>query len=57
MYKKYGGKKLSFSSDAHFYNQLNNYYLEQDKYFQLIKDCGFDKLYYFVNRKQCEFKI
>ncbi len=57
MYKKYGGKKLSFSSDAHFYNQLNNYYLEQDKYFQLIKDCGFDKLCYFVNRKQCEFKI
>lgn len=55
IYKECGGTKLSLSSDAHFLEQLVDYYKEQEHYFNLIKQAGFKELYYFINRK--EYKI
>lgn len=57
IYKKCGGKKITFSSDAHYLSQLEDYYNEQNKYFEIIKNAGFGELSYFVKRKEYKFKI
>lgn len=57
IYKKYGGTKLSLSSDAHNIDQFINYNKEQEKYIKVIKECGFNELYYFIKRKQNKFEI
>lgn len=57
IYKKCDGTKLTLSSDSHFYEQLDDYYNEQDDFIKIIKECGFNELYYFVNRKQHKFEI
>lgn len=54
MYKECGGKKLTLSSDAH---QICKYRLEFDKHIQTIKEMGFDKLSYFIKRKEYFFEI
>ena len=57
IYKECGGTKLSFSSDAHFLAQLEDYYKEQDEFINVIKEMGFNELYYFINRKQHKYII
>lgn len=57
IYKKCGGTKLSFSSDAHFTEQLVDYYNDQEHYINLIKQAGFSELYYFIKRKEFKYII
>lgn len=57
IYKECGGTKLSLSSDAHFLEQLVDYYNDQEHYINLIKQAGFNELYYFINRKEYKFII
>ena len=54
LYKSLQGTKLTLSSDAHI---IDRYMEGFDKYKQIIKDCGFDHLCYFVKRKCYNFDI
>ena len=54
LYKECGGKKLSLSSDAH---QVSKYRLDFDKHIKTIKEMGFDKLSYFIKRKEYFYNI
>ena len=57
MYKKYGGVKLTLSSDAHFLDQIDSYYNNQERIMCIIKECGFNQLSYFVKRKEYIYEI
>lgn len=57
IYKKYGGTKLSLSSDSHTMIQFNKYLESKQDLIDVIKECGFNELYYFVKRKQYKFEI
>lgn len=53
-YKSLGGSKLTLSSDGHD----NDHYLHMfDYYKQIIKDCGFDYLCYYVKREEYHYDI
>ena len=54
VYKDCGGKKLTLSSDAH---QVSKYRLDFDKHIKTIKEMGFDKLSYFIKRKEYFYNI
>lgn len=54
LYKKLGGKYLTLSSDAH---EIKRFRQSFDYYMSLIKQCGFDSLCYFVDRKRKEFVL
>lgn len=54
LYKSLGGTRLTLSSDAH---SVERYKSSYDHYLKLIKECGFDYLVYFINRKENEYKI
>lgn len=49
LYKSLGGTDLTMSSDAH---EVDRYMSSFDKYRKIIKEEGFDKLCYFVNKKK-----
>lgn len=49
LYKELGGTKLTLSSDAH---SVERYCSGFDKYIEMIKNCGFDHLVYYVKRKE-----
>ena len=49
LYKELGGNYLTLSSDAH---EINMYCHHFDKYINVIKQAGFNKLVYFVNRER-----
>ena len=49
LYKQLGGTYLTISSDSH---RCEKYYENFDKYISLIKEAGFKKLTYFVNRQK-----
>lgn len=54
LYKSLGGINLTISSDAHSAER----YLDDMSYYQKIaKECGFDHLVYFVNRKKYNYSI
>lgn len=57
LYKKYGGTKISFSSDAHTLEQEQSYYLKQKEYINIFKELGFNELYYFIKRKPYKFSL
>lgn len=54
LYKKLGGKNLTLSSDAH---KIDRFCIHFDKYISLIKECGFDHLNYFIDRKRYDIDI
>ena len=54
VYKECGGKKLTLSSDAH---KTSKYRLDFDKHMAVIKEMGFDKLSYFIKRKEYYYDI
>lgn len=54
LYKSLGGKYLTLSSDAH---KICDFRREFDKYINLIKECGFESLTYYVNREKYLLKI
>lgn len=54
LYKDLGGNKLALSSDAH---EASYYHLHFDKYMKIIKDCGFNDLSYFINRKEYKYHL
>ena len=54
LYKECGGKKLTLSSDAH---KTSKYRLDFDKHIETIKEMGFDKLSYFIKRKEYFYNI
>ncbi len=56
-YKELGGSKLTLSSDAHKMEALNDYYMSQAKYLQIIKDAGFNYLCYYIKRKEYHYDI
>jgi len=49
LYKSLGGELLTVASDAHEANRL---YSNIDKYIDIIKQEGFSKIVYFINRKR-----
>lgn len=51
LYKEIGGVKLTLSSDSHKEEDYEKYYERIEKYLKIIKECGFNKLCYFVKRK------
>lgn len=53
-YKELGGKLLTIGSDAHSTDRISCMFSE---YSTLIKDCGFNDLYYFKKRKPFGYKI
>lgn len=53
-YKTLGGKKLTLSSDAH---RIDRYLDNFNKYKDIIKECGFNYLCYYVKRKEYHFDI
>ena len=57
IYKECGGTKLTLSSDAHFLAQQEDYYNLQEDFIKVIKEAGFNELYYFIKRKQHKFMI
>ena len=57
LYKECGGTKLTLSSDAHFLAQQEDYYNLQEDFIKVIKEAGFNELYYFIKRKQHKFMI
>ena len=54
LYKKCGGEILTVGSDAHCTDDLGKGIAEG---ISLAKKCGFDKIYYYDNRKPIEIKI
>ena len=54
LYKKLGGKYLTLCSDAH---DITRFHKDFDKYISIIKECGFNHLTYFVNRKKHLYTI
>ena len=53
-YKKLGGEKITLSSDAHIINRyLDNF----EKYKNIIKECGFNYLCYYIKRKEYHYDI
>lgn len=54
LYKKLGGKRVTLSSDAH---STDRYMSSFNKYMQIIKDCGFNELCYYIQRKEYRYKI
>ena len=54
LYYSLGGRDLTLSSDAH----VENRYLSSfDQYKEIIKECNFKYLCYFINRKKYKFYI
>ena len=49
LYKSVGGERLTISSDCHDVRRFEEY---QDKYIDIIKKYGFNKLVYFVNKEE-----
>ena len=54
IYKECGGKKLTLSSDAH---KVSKYKLDFDRHIGVIKEMGFNKLSYFIKRKEYFYNI
>lgn len=54
IYKKMGGTKVTLSSDAH---SARRYRSSFDYYKNIIKDCGFDYLVYYVKQEEYRFPI
>ncbi len=54
LYKKLGGNKITLSSDAHV---LNHYMKDFSHYKKLLKELGFNKLSYFIKRKEYKYEI
>ena len=54
LYKSLGGEKLTLSSDAHSVDRYNSSF---PRYIKIIKECGFNKLRYYVKRKEYTFDI
>jgi len=54
LYKECGGVHLTLSSDAH---SQERYLANFDYYKNIIKECGFDHLCYFVQRKRYLYEI
>lgn len=52
LYKSMGGENLTLSSDSH---RLEQFMYNFDVYMDLIKQCGFDHLNYFIKRKSYKF--
>lgn len=53
-YKDLGGKLITLGSDAHRTEHMGK---DIDKAMMLIKSCGFDRYYYYINRKPNEILI
>ena len=53
-YKKLGGEKITLSSDAH---TINRYLDNFEKYKNIIKECGFNYLCYYIKRKEYHYDI
>lgn len=49
LYKSLGGTRLTLSSDAH---SSDRYCSSFDKYINMIKECGFDHLVYYIKQKE-----
>ena len=54
LYKECGGTKLTLSSDAH---KAYKYRLDFDKHIKTIKEMGFNKLSYFIKRKEYYYDL
>lgn len=54
IYKECGGSKLTLSSDSH---TIQTFMVDFDKYTNVIKECGFDKLSYFIKRHEYFYYI
>lgn len=54
MYKDCGGQKLTLSSDSH---TTEFFMVNFETYTQIIKECGFNKLSYFIKRKEYTYNI
>lgn len=54
LYKSLGGVKLTLSSDSHIINDYRNRF---EHYMDIIKECGFDDLSYFIKRKEYLYRI
>lgn len=54
LYKELGGKNITLASDSHV---QSNYKHQFEHYLNIIKEIGFNKLCYFVNRQRYYFNI
>lgn len=54
IYKECGGTKLTLSSDSH---TTQTFMVDFDKYINVIKECGFNKLSYFIKRQEYFYYI
>ena len=54
LYKSLGGVNLTISSDSH---SCERYLSGVEYYQQIARECGFDHLVYFVNRKRYNYQI
>ena len=54
LYKSLGGEKLTLSSDAH---EVKVYRSNFPLYMKIIKENGFDKLSYYIKRKEYFYDI
>ncbi len=54
LYKSLGGKKVTLSSDAHEYKKYHEGF---ETYYPIFKECGFNELCYFIQRKCYFWKI
>ena len=54
LYRQMGGEKVTLSSDAH---SKERYLSNFDYYKNIIKECGFNYLVYFVKQKEYHYSI
>ncbi len=54
LYKKLGGKLITIGSDAHKSEDMGK---DFDRTFTLLKECGFDRYYYYQNRQPKEILL
>ena len=54
LYKRLGGKLITIGSDAHRSEDMGK---DFDKTFALLKECGFDRYYYYQNRQPQEILL
>lgn len=54
LYKNLGGKNITLASDSH---EKKNYKYQFEHYLQIIKELGFNKLSYFINRQRFDYYI
>lgn len=54
LYKSLGGERVTLSSDAH---EKERYMSSFPKYLEIIKECGFNELCYYIKRKEYRYKI